>query len=73
MSNIVTKHISVLSRRNDGATFELNMVSYNGGNPKFDLRRWEYDNDCQKVARKGLVLSDEEIKALKAAINTLDI
>ena len=73
MSNIVTKHISVLSRRNDGATLELNMVSYNGNTPTWDLRRWGYDNDCQKVARKGLVLSDEEIKALKAAINTLDI
>ena len=73
MSNIVTKHISVLSRKTDGATLELNKVSYNGNTPTWDLRRWGYDNDCQKVARKGLVLSDEEIKALKAAVNTLDL
>lgn len=68
MSNIVTKHISVLSRKTDGATLELNKVSYNGNTPTWDLRRWGYDYDCQKVARKGLVLSEEEMKTLKQVL-----
>ena len=72
MSNIVTKHISVLSRRNDGSTLELNKVSYNGGIPKWDLRRWGFDHDCQKRAFKGLSLSDEEIKALKQALEKIE-
>ena len=72
MSNIVTKHISVLSRKTDGATLELNKVSYNGNTPTWDLRRWGYDYDCQKVARKGVVLSEEEIKALKQVLDAIE-
>ena len=71
MSNVVTKHISVLSRKTDGATLELNKVSYNGNTPTWDLRRWGFDSECQKCARKGLVLSDEEMKALKQALERI--
>ena len=72
MTNTITKHIKVLSRKNDGATLELNKVSYNGNTPTWDLRRWGYDNDCQKVARKGLVLSDEEMKILKQTLKEIE-
>ena len=36
----VTEEIAVLSESAKGWTKELNLVSYNGAAPKFDIREW---------------------------------
>lgn len=57
----ITKHIGVLSENANGWTKEVNLVSWNGRNPKYDIRDW--DPNHEKMA-KGITLSDEEMENL---------
>ncbi len=58
----ITKSIGVLSESAKGWTKELNMVSWNGGEPKYDIRDWSPDHE--KMG-KGVTLTEEEAKKLK--------
>ena len=61
----ITKNIGVLSENAKGWTKELNLVSWNGRPPKFDLRDWAPGHE--KMG-KGITLSNEEFDILR---NTL--
>ena len=61
----VTEEIAVLSTSAKGWTKEINKVSYNGANPKFDIRDWAPEKE--KMG-KGVTLSEEEAKALFEAL-----
>lgn len=65
----IVKNIATLSTENSGWTKELNLVSFNDAEPKYDLRTW--DPDHIKMG-KGITMSEEEMKALKEAIISLD-
>ncbi len=58
----ITKHIGVLSEGSKGWTKELNKVSWNDREEKYDIREWSPDHE--KMG-KGVTLSDEEVKKLK--------
>lgn len=45
---------------------ELNRVSWNGGEPKYDLRDWSPEHD--KMG-KGITLSEDELRTLKTIID----
>lgn len=45
---ITKKRIAVLSTNKSGWTVELNMVSYNGREPKYDIRNWSPDHKKKK-------------------------
>ena len=64
----ITRSIAVLSTEKSGWTKELNLIAWNGKTPKYDLRSWSPDH--QKMG-KGVTLSDEEISALKTALEEL--
>jgi hypothetical protein len=65
----VTQQLAVLSQ-NGAISKELNLISYNGEAPKYDLRTWR--RTPEKVTlMKGLTLSDEEMELLKDAIAKL--
>lgn len=57
----VINQIGVLSTSTSGWTTELNRISWNGNEPKYDLRAWSPDH--AKMG-KGITLSDDEIIAL---------
>ena len=61
----IVEEIAVLSENPKGWTKELNLVSWNGRPPKFDLRDWAPGHE--KMG-KGITLSNEEFDILK---NTL--
>lgn len=63
----IIKHIGVLSESGKGWKKELNLVSWNDGAPKYDLRDW--DPDHQKMG-KGVTLTKDEIKALKTLLDS---
>ena len=52
------KPIAVLSRNERGYTKEINLVSWNGADPKYDIRNWHPDR--QKCG-KGITLTKDEI------------
>ena len=64
----ITKHIATLSTSSRGWTKELNLVSWNDKEPKYDLREWSPDHE--KMG-KGVTLSAEEVKELKKALEEL--
>ncbi|MDT2748116.1 YdbC family protein [Vagococcus fluvialis] len=61
----IEEEIAVLSENPKGWTKELNLVSWNGRPPKFDLRDWAPGHE--KMG-KGITLSNEEFDILR---NTL--
>lgn len=58
----VVKQIGILSEGSKGWTKELNLISWNGARPKYDIREWAPDHE--KMG-KGVTLSDEEAENLK--------
>lgn len=64
----IVEHIGVLSAGTKGWTKELNLVSWNGREPKYDIREWSPEHD--KMG-KGLTLSKDELEALKVILEKL--
>ena len=58
----IVEHIAVLSTSKTGWTKELNLVSWNGRAPKYDIREWAPEH--AKMG-KGVTLTDEEYAKLK--------
>lgn len=66
----ITERIGVLSENAKGWTKELNKVSWNEREPKYDLREWNPDHSRMG---KGITLTDEEVETLKAILNVEEI
>lgn len=62
----ITKHIGVLSENARGWTKELNMVSWNDRDPKYDLREWNPDHTRMG---KGITLTEEDVENLRKLLN----
>jgi hypothetical protein len=58
----ITKHIGVLSESAKGWKKELNLVSWNDRDPKYDIREWSPEHDKMS---KGVTLSEDEVTQLK--------
>ncbi len=58
----IMESFGVLSTSPSGWTKELNLISWNGGEPKYDVRQWAPDHS--KMG-KGVSLSREEAEELK--------
>ena len=61
----IKKSIGVISESAKGWTRELNLVSWNGAAPKYDIRDW--DPEHEKMG-KGVTLTEEEMMKLKELI-----
>jgi len=57
--------IAVLSRNERGYTKEINLVSWNGSDPKYDIRNW---HPGREKCGKGIALTEEEARALMDAL-----
>lgn len=57
----ITKELGVISETSKGWTRELNLVSWNDREPKFDIRDWSPDHTRMS---KGVSLTEEEMKKL---------
>ena len=58
----IKKHIGVISEGSGGWTRELNLISWNGKEPKYDIRDWGPEHE--KMG-KGITLSVKDVKALQ--------
>lgn len=54
--------VVILSENSRGWKKELNLISWNGGKPKYDIRDWAPDHE--KMG-KGVTLTEEELDVLK--------
>ena len=57
----IINHIGCLSESSSGWRKELNSISWNGRDPKYDIRDWAPEHE--KMG-KGITLSQEEAEAL---------
>ncbi len=62
----IINQIGTISTSTSGWNVELNRVSWNGNEPKYDLRSWSPDHT--KMGR-GITLSEEELMALSALLD----
>ena len=62
----IVEKIGVLSTSEKGWSKELNLVSWNGRDPKFDLRDW---NETHDKMGKGVTLTKDEMEKLKELLN----
>lgn len=65
----IVQKIGVISRAGSGWTKELNLISWNDREPKYDLRDWS--GDGSKMG-KGVTLSKAELAALKDLLNSIE-
>ena len=65
----IVKEICVLSEGARGWTKELNLVSWNGRDPKFDIREWAPEHARMG---KGVTLSQEEMQMLLNSMAVYD-
>jgi hypothetical protein len=66
----IIKKVGVLSTSASGWAKELNFISWNDRDPKYDLRDWSADGS--KMG-KGVTLTKEELLALKALLNAMEL
>jgi hypothetical protein len=66
----IVMQIGVVSQSASGWTKELNLISWNGRAPKYDIRDWSPGH--QKMGR-GVTLSREELLALRDLLNSWEL
>lgn len=66
----IKETVGVIAESAKGWKKELNLVSWNGKEAKYDLREWSPEHE--KMGQ-GVTLSNDELKALKELINSIDI
>lgn len=66
----IIKKVGVLSQSASGWGKELNLISWNDRDAKYDIRDWSPDRE--KMG-KGVTLSKEELLALKELLNSIEL
>lgn len=66
----ITEELGSLSSNSKGWTKELNLISWNERDPKYDIRDWSPDRE--KMG-KGITLSREELVKLKEILNSIEL
>lgn len=66
----IVKKIGVLSTSSKGWAKQINLVSWNDREPKYDIREWAPDGQGMG---KGVTLSKQELIALRELLNSLEL
>lgn len=66
----IKEEIGSISESAKGWSKELNLISWNGKEAKYDLRDWAPEHE--KMG-KGITLSKDELKKLRELLNGLDL
>ena len=61
----IVEEIGVISENAKGWRKELNLISWNGAAPKYDIRDWAPEHE--KMG-KGITLTKDELETLKSLI-----
>lgn len=66
----ITEKLGVLSENAKGWTKEINLVSWNEHDPKYDIREWSPDHSRMG---KGVTLNADELASLKDILAEIDL
>ena len=67
MTMELIKKIALISGSETGFRKELNLVSWNGKEPKYDLRNWSPEG----LPLRGVTLTEDEAKELQKVLNDM--
>ncbi|MBP5311620.1 MAG: hypothetical protein J6112_02165 [Clostridia bacterium] len=65
----IVRHIAVISDKGSGWTREINLVKWNDGGTKVDIRDW---NGSRESMRKGITLNRQEFLVLVKSLKKID-
>ncbi|QHI71908.1 YdbC family protein [Aminipila terrae] len=57
----IIQHMGVIAKYSNRWTKELNKISWNGSNPKFDIRDWDEHHEHMS---RGITLREDEMQIL---------
>lgn len=66
---VIMDHICLLTVRANSWTKEVNIVAWNGGEPKYDIREWSPDHSRMS---RGITLTAEEMEQILQEMHDLD-
>ena len=66
----IKETVGVIAESAKGWKKELNLISWNGKEAKYDLREWSPNHE--KMG-KGVTLTRDELKSLKELLNSMEI
>ncbi|MEG1256432.1 PC4/YdbC family ssDNA-binding protein [Clostridium sp.] len=66
----IKKELGILDESSKGWKKELNLISWNDKEAKYDIREWDAEH---KKMGKGVTFTIEELKKLKEILNELDM
>ena len=66
----IVNKIGVLSKSASGWSKEINLISWNDREPKYDIRDWSGDG---ATMGKGVTLSKEVLLALRDVLNNMEL
>jgi hypothetical protein len=66
----IVQRIAVLGQRPRGWERQLNLISWNDSEPKYDIRDWSPDGSRMG---KGISMSAEELASLRDILNDLEL
>ena len=61
----------MIMERSGGYSLELRYISWNGKDPRYDIRPWKVNDEGEEVCGKGITLSGEELEKLGEIIAAL--
>ncbi len=66
----IIKELGIISERKGGWSKQLNLISWNDAEPKYDIRDWGPNHE--KMG-KGISLSASELQALTDMLNEIEL
>ena len=69
LSYEIIETLGVLSQPKNGWAVELNLISWDGRDPKYDIRKWSPDHSRMS---KGVSLTKDELINLRDILSELD-
>ena len=66
----IIKEFGIISERKGGWSKQLNLISWNDAEPKYDIRDWAPNHE--KMG-KGISLSASELQALTDMLNEIEL
>lgn len=66
----IIKEIGIISERKGGWSKQLNLISWNDAEPKYDIRDW---GPNREKMGKGVSLSASELQALTDMLNEIEL
>jgi len=68
----VIEECGTVAERNGGYELKLRYISWNGKDPRYDLRPWKVDDEGKETCNKGITLTGEELEALGELIKGME-